>query len=63
MQSIDSKTATNLQVNLKTKIINYLSWIYEHTLDYPLVEDKPKDISRLRKKIKENRENYRIFFN
>ena len=63
MQSIDSKTPiTNLPVNLKTRIISVLGWIYEHTLDYPLVEDKPKDTSRLRRQIKENRENYRIFF-
>ncbi len=62
MQSIDSKTAENFSVNLKTRIISALGWIYEHTLDYPLVEDKPKDTSRLRKQIREDRENYGIFF-
>ena len=62
MQSIDSKTPiTNLPVNLKTRIISVLGWIYEHTLDYPLVEDKPKYISNLRKRVEENRKTYRIF--
>ena len=62
MQSIDSQPATkNTQVNLGTRIMNIAYWIYEHTLDYPIVEDSPKNFSKLRKKIEEDRKNFRMF--
>ena len=62
MKTIDSQsTITNSRISLRTKIMNAVCWFYEHTLDYPIVEDKPKNISGLRRQVEENKKNYRIF--
>lgn len=57
-----SQTHPRALRNYTDKIMNAVCWLYDHTLDYDLIEDRPKDTSKLRRKVKEERELYNKIF-
>ena len=63
MHSIDSKSGSesgHRHITLKQRLGDIITWTYEHTLDYPLVEDRAPNISKFRKRIRD-RESLKIF--